>query len=86
MPDRADGVDDVLRGQAIAPRQLGVTGIAPAERPAFGDQIRSRCGVDGAVDTASAEQSVIGGVDDRVDLQLGDVRSDGGELGCYASP
>ena len=62
-------MDHVLRGQAVAERDLGVAGGAAAERAAFAQQLRPGGAVDRAVDPAAAEQRVVRGVDDRVDLE-----------------
>src|SRR5215469_12158176 len=58
-PNRADGVDDVLRRQPKAARNLRRTGVAAAERSAFGEQIRAGGAMDRAVDPAAAEQGAI---------------------------
>src|SRR5262249_6179539 len=73
-PHRADGVDDVLGFQAIAAGDLGGTGVAAAERAAFGEKLRSGGAMDGTVDAAAAEQCPVGGVDDGPDIERGDVR------------
>jgi hypothetical protein len=72
-PARADRVDDVLRGQVVAGGEPGVAGRAAAELAALGEQALAGAAVDRAVDPAAAEQAGVGRVDDRVDLQRGDV-------------
>ena len=59
--------------QPIAARDLGRAGLAAAERPAFGEQLRSRRAMDRAIDAAAAEQRAVRRVDDRVDVERGDV-------------
>jgi len=59
--------------QPIASRDLGVPGFAPPERAAFGQQPGTGAAMDGAIDPASAEQRRIGGVDDDVNAQTGDI-------------
>ncbi len=76
VPHRPDGVDDEACGQPVTAGQLRVTGVAAAECSALGQEIGPRGAVDGAVDSASAEQRPVGGIDDGVDLELGDVRRD----------
>src|SRR5262249_48708446 len=39
MPDRADRVNDVLRGQLVASRDPGLARRAAAQRPALGEQL-----------------------------------------------
>jgi hypothetical protein len=66
-------VDDVLRGQAIAARDLRLAGLATTEQPALMDQVRSSCAMDGAIDATTAEQGGIGGIDDGINVKPGDV-------------
>lgn len=76
VPDRADGVDHMARGQTVAAGNLGIAGFAAAERFTLGEQLRTGCTMDRAIDAAAAKQRRIGGVDDRVDGQRGDVGDD----------
>ena len=55
-PDRADRMNDVPGLEPIAAGDLGGTGVATAQRLAFGQQLRSGGAMDGAVDAAAAEQ------------------------------
>ena len=72
-PHRADGVDDVLAGQAEALRHLGFAGPAAAQRRAGCLHLRPRGAVDGPVQTPVAAQGVVRGVDDGVHGHFGDV-------------
>ena len=54
-PDRADGVDDVPRGQIVAAGQLRVAGRAAAEPPAFLQQPGPGRAVDRPVHPAAAQ-------------------------------
>jgi len=56
MPDRADGMDHVLGRQPVSASDLGVAGLAAAERAAFVKQFRAGRAVDGAVNTAATQQ------------------------------
>lgn len=76
VPDRADGVDHMARRQTVAAGDLGIAGGAAAERFTFGEQFTTGCTMDRAIDAAAAEQRRIGGVDDRVDGERGDVGDD----------
>lgn len=69
-PHRSDRVDDMACRQAARCGDLRMAGLATAELAAFAQQLRSRRPVDGAVDTAAAEQSRVRRVDDRFGLAV----------------
>ena len=69
-------VDHVLGQQPITSGDLGVTGLAAAERTTFGQQFRPGRIVDRAVNPAAAKQRRIGGVDDGIDPQRRDIGDD----------
>ena len=69
----ADGVNDVAGFQAVAVGEAGLAGGAAADCAALAQQVRAGGAVDGAVDASSAEQGLVGGVDDGVDREGGDV-------------
>ena len=73
LPDRPDRVDDVPGLQPVAARDLGLAGLAAAERAAFGEQLRPGGAMDGAVHAPAAEQGRLGRVDDGVHVEAGDV-------------
>ena len=62
--------------QAVAPRDLGTTGLAAVEHAALGHEFRPRGTMDCAIDAASAKQRRICRVDDGVNAQRGDVGND----------
>jgi hypothetical protein len=66
----------MARRQPIAIGDFGVAGLAAMEGAAFGEQLRPCRAMDRAVDTASAKQRTIRGVDDGVNAQAGDVGDD----------
>ena len=72
-PHRADSVDHVARTQVPRTRRLRLSGRAPAEEPALGEQRRARGAVDRAVHPTPTEQARVRRVDDRVGVLLGDV-------------
>ena len=47
-PDGAGGVNHIAAGQAIGGGELGLSRLAAAQRPALGQQLRSRRAVDAA--------------------------------------
>ncbi len=75
LPDGADGVDHVLAGQVVSPGDLGLAGFAAVQRAALLQQPRAGGAVDGAVHAPAAQQRLVGGVDDGVNLHAGDVIS-----------
>ncbi len=76
VPDRADDVDHMARRQPVTAGDPGIAGVAAAERFTFGEQFGTGRAMDRTVDTAAAEQGGVGGVDDRVDGERGDVGDD----------
>ena len=81
-PDGADGVDDVLRGEAEAGRDAGFAGGTAHAGTDFGNrqarlvEVGARGPVDGAVHAAAAEHPLVRGVDDGIDGEEGDVGLD----------
>ena len=73
LPDGADRVDDPFRCQPEARRDAGLAGRAAVELPGTCQQLGSCCAVYGTIDTAAAEQAVVGGIDDGVRPEPGDV-------------
>src|SRR5262245_21925468 len=66
-------MDDEVRLEPPAGRQLRVAGVAAAEPAAGGEDLRPPGAMDRAVDSASPEERGVGGIDDRVRCLLGDV-------------
>lgn len=79
-PDGPHRVNDVLCREAIALGALGLAGLAAAQESAFMEQLRPCSAVDGAIDTAAAQKRGIGGIDDGVHLQQGDIGLKASEL------
>jgi len=67
-PDRADRVDDVARRKPVAARQPRLAGRAAAQGAALGQEPWPGGAVNGAVDTAAAQQGLVGCVDDSASL------------------
>ena len=55
-PARTYGMDYILTGQFIAPRDFRAAGIAAAQRPALGKQSRPRSPVDAAVNASASQK------------------------------
>jgi hypothetical protein len=69
-------VDDEPRGQVVPLGDLRVAGAATAQRAALVEQPRTGRVMDRTVHPAATEEGGIRGVDDRVDVQCGDVPFD----------
>lgn len=67
-PDRTNGVDHPSGRKPIAFRDFRVSGLATAERAAFGEQFRACGPVNGPINTAAAQQGGIRRIDDGLDL------------------
>ena len=66
VPDRADGVDHILAGQPVSLGDLGIAGLAAAERPALGQQLWPRRAMDASIHTATTQQRFICRIDDGI--------------------
>jgi hypothetical protein len=66
-------MDYVLRGQVIPSGDLGLAGVTTAECHALGQQTRPCRSVDRTIDTSAPQKGIVGGIDDSVNLQRGDV-------------
>jgi len=73
LPHRAHGVDDVARGQLVAHGDLRIARLAAIEGAAGDRKFGTSRSMNGTVDSAAAEQRTVGGIDDGINLQLGDV-------------
>jgi hypothetical protein len=75
-PDRPDRMNDVARLQVVPGRDLGRARRRAAERPGLFEESRSGRAVDRAVDATAAQEGRVRGVDDRFDVERGDIRAD----------
>ena len=73
VPHRPDRMDNVLRRQPKAARDLGPTGLTAAEPLTCGQQLRPSGAMNRAVDPAATAQAGIRGVNDGIDGERGDV-------------
>src|SRR5215831_10362126 len=85
VPDRADRVNHVSRGEAIAPRDPGLAGLAAAEAATFLQELRPRRAMDGPVHSAAAQQRGFGFVGYGVHRERGDVGLDRAESRGHAA-
>jgi hypothetical protein len=66
VPDGANGMNHMPRGQTVSLGNFGAAGLATTERATFGEELGTGRAMDRAVDAASAEEPGIRGVDDGV--------------------
>src|SRR5947209_12230202 len=72
-PARTNCMDDMARRQLVAAGDLRIAGFAAAQCFTLAQQLLPVGAMDRAIDTAAAEQAFVGGIDDRIDIELGDV-------------
>ena|SRR6266849_3062918 len=75
-PYRTDRMDHMPGRQPIAAGDARLAGRTAADLAAFLQQLGPGGAVDRAIDAAAAEESGVGGVDDGVDIELGDIGFD----------
>ena len=73
-------MDHVPAGQVIATGDAGLAGGAAVQRFALGHEARPGDPVDGTVYPGAAQQGGVGGVDDGISVELGDVTLYDGEI------
>src|SRR5689334_995238 len=76
VPDRPDRMDYMLCRQPIAFGDLGAAGLAAAKDAALFEKPRAGAAMNRAVDAAATKQRRVGGVDDGVNAQCGNVGDD----------
>ena len=76
LPDRTDGMNHMPGRKLVSPGDLGAAGLAAIQGAALGQQPQAGRAMDGAIDATTAEQGIIGGVDDGVNAKRGDVGND----------
>lgn len=64
-------MDDPLARKVISGSDFGVPGLATVQGTALFHQVWTGSPVDGTIDTASAQERLVGRVNDAVDLQFG---------------
>ena len=75
-PERAHGVNEIGRGEAIATCDLRLPSLAPAEKTAFIKEFRPGGTVNGAVDATAAKQGGVCSIDYGPDPKCGDIGND----------
>ena len=76
MPHGAHRVDHILGGQFVPLGGFGLPGLTAVEDAALGQQLRARRPVDGPVHAPAPQQRGVGGVDNGVHVQFGDISGD----------
>src|SRR5262245_35928505 len=76
VPDRPNRVDHVARRQPEARRDLRLSSLAAAKPGASLGELMPRGTVDGAADASARGKHLVGGIDDGVDVEPGDVAFD----------
>ena len=71
------GVDNTARRQIVPLGKLCVSGFAAAQGATLLQQAGTGRAVNGTIDTSASEQGGVGRIDDRIDLQRGDVGLNG---------
>lgn len=56
LPDRTDGMNHVPRRKLVTFGDFGAAGLAAIQGAAFGEKLRARGAMNGAIDAATAEQ------------------------------
>jgi hypothetical protein len=69
-------VDHELCRQVISARQFGVAGPAATQPAALGKELGAGGAMNGTINATTAQQGFVGGVDDGINLQRGDVGLD----------
>ena len=73
VPNGPDGMDDFLTGQQIGIGHLALPSLTTAQCAALLQQSFTCSPMDGAIYTATAQQTPVGGIHDRIDLQRRDI-------------
>ncbi len=73
LPDGTNGVDDIMGRQIKAAGDLRLTSGASTEWTAGLQQRRSGRAMDRPIHPSPTKQGVVGGIDDCLDLELGDI-------------
>jgi hypothetical protein len=74
--DRSDGVDNMLGGEVISLGNDSVASLNGTKWSALLSKLGTCSGMDGAIDAGTAKESLVGSIDDGIELQLGDVSLD----------
>lgn len=72
-PYRTHGVNDFFARQAVGIGDFALPGLAAAECAAFGEKVGTGSAVYGAVYASATEQRCVGGIDNGIDGERGDI-------------
>jgi hypothetical protein len=73
MKNRAYGVNYVLGFQLVALGDFGVPGFTPPQSPAFRQELRARCPMNGSVNSPASKQRAVGRIDNGIRILLRDI-------------
>ena len=73
IPDGPDGMDDFLTRQTVGIGHLALPRLAAAQRAAFLQQLNTCRPVDGTIYTSAAQQTPVGSIHNRIDLERRDI-------------
>lgn len=76
IPDGSDGMDHLLTGQQIGIGHLALPRLAATECTALLQQLDTSGPVNGAIYSPTAQQTPVGGIHDRIDLERRDISYD----------
>jgi hypothetical protein len=76
IPDGAHGVDDFLTRQTIGIGNLALPCLATAQRTALLQQFNTGSPVNGTIYSPTAQQTPVGSIHDRINLQRRDISYD----------
>lgn len=73
-PNWTNGMDDDLRGKAVAPCDLGIASLAPPEQATLVYKVRPSSPMNGSVYAAASKQRGVRSIDDGVNCESRDIR------------
>src|SRR5713226_4208275 len=86
VPDGSDGVNDPFGPKAISFGDLGFAGITSIERPTFFRELGAGGAVNCSIDASAAQETLVGGVDNRIDVKRGNIALNNLNAGIHWQP
>ena len=72
-------MDNFLAGQIVALGDLGISSLTPVESAAFTEEVGAGSSVNGAVNPTTTKESLVGSIDNTVNLKFSDVAAGEGD-------